>query len=110
MNNHRSELTKVVIHRAPIRIMMFMGGERNLVITSAMFCGYMIYLLSFRYNIFIGFGVGLSLWTVLLYVLRRMAQADPQMWQVFNRHIKYKAFYPARGRFDALQPIIRDFK
>lgn len=110
MSNHRSELTRVTIHRAPIRIMMFMGGERNLVITSGMFCAYMVYLLSFRYNLLIGMLVGVSLWVVCLMVLRRMAIADPQMWKVFNRHIKYKAFYPAHGRFDAVAPTVHDFK
>jgi len=110
MNNHRSGLTKVVIHKSPTRIMMFMGGERNLVLGSMMFCAYLIYLVSFRYNIFVGIGAGLSLWGVCLALLQRLAKADPQMWAVLNRHFKYKAFYPARGRFDAPQPVLRDFK
>lgn len=110
MGNHRSELTKVTIHRSPTRIIMFMGGERKLVILSGMLSGYMSYLLSFRFNVFLGLGVGVALWCFCLYLLRKMANADPQMWQVFNRHLKYKAFYPARGRFDAVQPTLRDFK
>ena len=110
MTNHRSELTKVVIHRSPMRIMMFMGGERNLVISAGVFCAYMLYILSIRYHIFIGLVAGIGLWLIALGVLRRMARADPQMWRVFLRQMKYQSYYPARGRFDASQPEINNFK
>jgi type IV secretion system protein VirB3 len=109
MNNHRSELKRVVIHRSPVRLIMLMGAERNLVIFSVMFCTYMTYLICMRYSVWLGVGVGGSFWLVSLFLLRRLAKIDPQMWQVFNRHIKYKAFYPARGRFDAPYPIPRTF-
>lgn len=107
---HREGLTQVVVHRAPGRVILFMGGERVLVIISAMFTAYMTYLLSFRFGLLIGGGVGGGIWFVTIYVLRKMAQADPQMWAVFRRHMRYRAFYPAHGRLDAPLPQIRDFK
>lgn len=110
MSNHRSELVKVAIHRSLIRRMMFLGGERTIVITAMIFCGYMAYLLTFSYGFIPGVITAGTLWGVLLFLARLMAQSDEQMWQVVKRHLKYRAFYPARGRFDAPVPLIRDFK
>ncbi len=109
-NNHRSELTKVTIHRSLTRQMMFLGGERTIVICSMFFCTYMTYLLSYRFGVFYSAFVGGGLWTLIIFLVRLMAKADEQMWAVVKRHLKYKAFYPARGRFDAFTPVIRDFK
>jgi type IV secretory pathway TrbD component len=108
--NHRAGLTKVVVHQSLIRPMMFMGGERTLVILAMLIAGYFAYLLSLRFSILWGAGVGGALWFSLLALLRRMAAADPQMWDVIMRAKKYRAFYPARGRFDAPLPTIKDFK
>jgi type IV secretion system protein VirB3 len=110
MSHHRNELIKVPIHRSLIRRMMFLGGERTNVITSMIFCGYMAYLLTFRHGVVTGIVVAGTLWAVLIFLARLMARADEQMWQVVKRHLKYRAFYPARGRFDAPVPLIRDFK
>lgn len=90
--------------------MLFMGGERTLVITSMLFAGYMTYLLTMRYSLLWGMGIGIPLWLSLLYLLRRMAAADSQMWSVLNRGKRYKPFYPARGRMEAPLPVIKDFK
>jgi len=109
-NNHRSELVKVAIHRSLIRRMMLLGGERDIVIVAMIFCGYMTYLLTFRFGVVEGFLTGGLLWGVLIYLARLLAQSDEQMWEVVKRHMKYRPFYPARGRFDAPAPIIRDFK
>ncbi|MFD2274687.1 VirB3 family type IV secretion system protein [Undibacterium arcticum] len=83
--NHRNELTKVAIHQSLVRPMLFMGGERTLVIVSMMFAGYMGYMLTMRYGIWWGVPVGGSLWLVMIYMLRRMALADSQMWEVLQR-------------------------
>ena len=77
---------------------------------SIIFSAYFIFLLSFRFHVLIGFPVGVSLFGVLLGIFRRMAKKDSQAWKIFWRHIKYKGFYPARGRFGAFQISMRDFK
>jgi type IV secretory pathway TrbD component len=109
MSNHRSDLIKVTIHRSLIRRMMFLGGERTIVITSMIFCGYMAYLLTFRYGILTGLVTAGTLWAIMIFLARLMAQSDEQMWQIVKRSMKYRAFYPAHGRFNAPVPLIRDF-
>ncbi|MBO6036898.1 MAG: conjugal transfer protein TrbD, partial [Acetobacter sp.] len=41
--------------------------------------------------------IGVFLWISCLYLLRLMAKSDPKMRQVYLRHIKYAAYYPARS-------------
>jgi type IV secretory pathway TrbD component len=113
MSHHRNELTKVVIHSAATRPMMFMGAERGPIIVSLILSAYFIFLLTFRFTFFIGLPVGLSMLCFFLFLFRRMAKEDSHAWKVFLRHLKYrghKGFYPARGRFGAFQSPIRDFK
>lgn len=109
-SNHRNELTKVAIHQSLVRPFLLLGGERTLVILSAMFSGYMGYMVTMRFGLYWGLPVGIALWAVFIFLLRKMAIADPQMWSVFNRSKQYKSFYPARGRFDGYQPRYKDFK
>jgi type IV secretion system protein VirB3 len=40
---------------------------------------------------------GALLLTFCIYVLRLMAKADPLMRQVYFRHRRYRAYYPARS-------------
>jgi len=70
------------------------GGERELTLTAG--------LLSFTI-VFVGMSipttiVGIALWVTSLFVLRRMAAADPSMSKVYLRHIRYSAFYFARSK------------
>jgi type IV secretory pathway TrbD component len=110
MSNHRSDLIKVTIHRSLVRRKMFLGGERTVVITTMIFCGYMAYLLTFSYGFLWGVTVAGTLWMILLFLARLAAQSDEQMWQVVKRHLKYRAFYPAQGRFGAPVPPIHELR
>lgn len=110
MASHRGELRKVAIHLSLVRPMLLLGGERTLVILTAMVAGYLGYLLTMRFGIHFGLPIGGGLWSACLFVLRRMGAADPQMWPIFLRSKRYKSFYPARGRFDAFFQNYKDFK
>lgn len=109
-SSHRGALTQVTIHKALVRPMLFMGGDRTLVIVSLMLSVYLGYMITMRYGIWWGVPVGGAMWVAAIYCLREMASADPHMWPILRRAKQYKAFYPARGRFDAPQPAIKDFK
>ncbi len=70
-----------------------MGAERELVMTSALIA------------LLVGIG-GLTLlsgvvaavfWIVAVFVLRRMAKADPIMSKVWMRHVKQNDFYSAKA-------------
>lgn len=109
-SDHRSELIKVPIHRAGVRILMFLGGERTQVLLLAFVSLYFAYLLTVRFNLLYGIAAAASLWLLGIGVLRKLAKNDPQMWAVLKRARKYRGFYPARGRFDAPAPRYPDFK
>ena len=81
------------IRRSLLRHALVMGGERNLVMSCALFA--MLTALS-----------GMSLpalacavifWIISLLALRRMAKSDPQMSGIWLRHISQQSFYPARS-------------
>lgn len=108
--DHRDELTQVTIHAAGVRYMMFMGGERGLVVGGLFVCAYLGFITSMRYGIYYGIPVGGVLWGIWVSLMRYMAMRDPLMSKVWRRAIKYRAFYPARGRIHARSPQYRDFK
>jgi len=62
-----------------------------------MFSGLLAFTLIFSAFEFKAFVFGVTLWAFALYVLRLMAKSDPQLRQVYLRHRKYKAYYPARS-------------
>ena len=41
---------------------------------------------------------GVFSWALGMFVLRRMAKADPDMSRVYMRHVKYARYYPPRSR------------
>ncbi|WP_432737292.1 conjugal transfer protein TrbD [Maridesulfovibrio sp. FT414] len=83
----------IAIHRSLHRKTLVMGGDRELVMLSAV--------------IALTVGVGgktmpsiaaaIVYWIVSLLIFRRMAKEDPQMLQVWLRHRKQQDFYPARS-------------
>lgn len=70
-----------------------MGGDRELV----MFAGVLAFALVFSAQELRASLVGLGLWFGALFACRRMAKSDPQLRQVYLRHRRYKAYYPARS-------------
>lgn len=83
----------IPIHSAVNRPNLFMGGDRELV----MFTALMAVALIFAAQEWFAFVFGVVLWSVALYLLRLMAKNDPQLRHVYLRHRRYKAFYPARS-------------
>ena len=87
------EVRKIAVHRSLQRHNFVMGAERELVMTSALIA------------LLVGIG-GLTLlsgvvaavfWIVAVFVLRRMAKADPIMSKVWMRHVKQNDFYSAKA-------------
>ena len=70
-----------------------MGGDREMVMFSGLLAGALIFSAQeLRATIF-----GLALWFGALFVLRQMAKADRKLRQVYLRHRRYRAYYPARS-------------
>jgi type IV secretory pathway TrbD component len=81
------------IHRAGNRPRLFLGGDRELVMFSGVLSGALILTAQdLRATIF-----GMGLWFGSLFVLRRMAKADPQLRDVYLRSLRYRAYYPAQS-------------
>ncbi len=83
----------IPIHSAVNRPNLFLGGDREMVMFTALIAAALIFAAQEVYAAV--FGVGL--WFTALYLLRLMAKADPQLRQVYLRHRRYRAFYPARS-------------
>ena len=89
-----SDLRRTVIYRALHRPNLFLGGERELVLLTAVVCaGLPVSSL----NLVAG-AIGLVLWIFLIAIFRMMGKADPFMSKVYLRQLSYAAYYPARSR------------
>lgn len=87
------EIRHAPIHQSLHRHNLVMGAERELTMGSAL-----IALLVGVGGMTIISGIAaLVFWVIALFVLRRMARADPQMSKVWMRHIKQQDFYNAKA-------------
>lgn len=89
-----SELRQTPLHRSLHRPSLFLGGERELVLTSLLLCfGVAIAAVNM-----VALSVGTVMWGLSLALLRMMASADPNMSRVYQRQLKYRTYYPPRAR------------
>lgn len=86
-------MREIPVHQSLHRHTLVLGAERDIVMTAALIC-FLIGVGGFTLRSGV---VGFSLWTVLVFILRRMAKADPQMSVVWRRHIDLQDFYEAKG-------------
>jgi type IV secretion system protein TrbD len=88
------KLITVPIHRALHRPNLILGGERELVLFTAILCaGVAVSGLNL-----VSAAIGAAMWLITLGFLQMMAKADPYMSRVYLRHIRYLRYYPARSR------------
>lgn len=81
------------VHRSLHRPPLVMGADRELVLTSALFC----FLMGFGGMSAFSVGSALLAWLFILYMLRRMAKADPQMCRIWLRHVAQQPYYLAHA-------------
>ena len=89
-----TELRTTPLHRALHRPNLIMGGERELVLTTALVAGGLA-VASMNVPAAI---VSSVVWLLCITGLRMMAKADPQMSRVYLRFLKYSKYYAARSR------------
>jgi type IV secretion system protein VirB3 len=82
------------IYRALYRPNLILGGERELVLLSALLCGGIAVS---GLNL-VSIAIGLSVWLLSLAGLRLMAKADPHMSKIYLAFLRYRPYYPARSR------------
>jgi type IV secretion system protein TrbD len=86
------EPRRIPIHRSLNRPQMMLGGERELVLFSALLA---VLIVVSGMNLF-SFLTGLALWSLAIAVLIRMGRVDPELSKVYQRHIRYRPYYPPR--------------
>jgi type IV secretion system protein TrbD len=86
-----------VIHESANRPNQLLGGDRELVLVSLLVAVSLAFALAAWWGIVLSTG----LWAGAIAVLKRMGKADPQLRSVYLRHIRYRAFYPAKSGLDS---------
>lgn len=95
------EPRRITIHRSLNRPHLLMGAERSLVLLVAMVTA----ILLFSGNISVPtILLAVAFWSCSFWALVRMARADSQMSLVYQRHIRYRAYYSARACISAMLP------
>jgi type IV secretion system protein VirB3 len=92
---------EVVIHQSANRPNQILGGDRELVLVTIL----VSVSLAFSLATLWGFGLAVAFWIGGIAVLQRMGKADPMLRHAYMRHIRYRAFYPAKsGLFSQCVP------
>ncbi len=89
-----SELRQTPLYRALYRPHLLFGGDRKLMIIS----WFVFVLLTFVSMNRVSIVLGVLIFAVSVYALRKAAKADPFMWPVYLRHIQYKGYYAPFSR------------
>lgn len=72
---------------------MMAGCERKLFLAVGLVAGLLIFAGLTWWSVV----AGLGLWSVLVAILRAMGKADPQLSQVYARHMQYRSYYGGSG-------------
>jgi type IV secretion system protein TrbD len=89
-----TRLRRTALHRALYRPNLILGGERELVLITAIICGGVAVS---GLNL-VSAAIGVAVWLIAIALLRMMAKADPHMSKVYLRHLRFAAYYPPRSR------------
>jgi len=88
---------EIVVHQSCNRPNLLLGGDRELVLLSALLSA----MLAFVIATWWGAISGIVLWIFAVAVLNKVGKSDPLMRQTYIRHIGYRSFYPAKSPVSA---------
>ncbi len=91
-------MRKIQVRRSLIRQSMILGGERSLVLMSALTSCMVGFTVAMGKNFILGLICAFSLWGFTMFLLQTMGKIDPLMSKIFKRANRYKSYYPAKGR------------
>lgn len=95
---------RIPIHRSLQRAILIAGADRDLVVLNA--CVAVAIVLSSKFQLY-GWVIGGLLGIAIHLGLVVVAKIDPQMREVYLRHIQYQDYYPARASEHAPPGIVR---
>jgi type IV secretory pathway TrbD component len=87
-------LRRLTFHRVLHRPSLFLGGELEPVLLTAILAGGV----AVSGMNTVSFLVGVVLWFGSIPLFRWMAKADPRMTKVYLRQLRYRGYYPPRSR------------
>lgn len=87
-------LRRIPFHRVLHRPNLILGGERELVLFTALLTGG----LAVTAQNVLATVVSLLIWVVCIGFLRKMAKADPQMSRIYFRQLQYGVYYAPHSR------------
>ena len=87
-------LRSVPIRRSGVRSSLFLGGDREIVMLTALAS---VALIVPALNEFKAWVTGLFIWFAGIWAARLMAKSDPLLRFVYLRHRGYKSYYAARS-------------
>ena len=89
------------VRQSLLRPLLIFGAERELVFATGMVTAVLVMALISELAFA---GVAIVFWAITLFALQRMAKNDPQMSQIYIRHLNKKIYYPAAPHLSALEP------
>lgn len=89
MPDPHSGLQRNRIHRALSRQNLLMGADRELVLITGLAAVILIFVVLTVYSALFG----VTLWILVVGLLRLMAKSDPLMRRIYIRHIAYRTYY-----------------
>ena len=84
---------EIIIHQSANRPNTLLGADRELVLVAIMIA----FTLGLSLATWWGVIVAALFWIGSVATLQRFGKADPLLRQVYVRHIRYLAFYPAKS-------------
>lgn len=89
---------QALIHQSANRHNLLLGADREIVLVTVMIA----VGLAFSLGTWWGLLLALAFWLAAVAILQRLGKADPLMRMVYLRHIRYRAFYPAKSGIRAV--------
>ncbi|HBT96762.1 MAG TPA: conjugal transfer protein TrbD [Desulfobulbaceae bacterium] len=96
------EPRSVPIRQSLLRPELVLGGEREPVMSSALFA-ILVGTSGAASGQFLTVGLALAFYFAAVVLFRRMAKADPAMTKTWRRHIAYRNFYPSGSPYWSLK-------
>lgn len=88
-----SDRREVVLHESLNRPRLLLGGERNPVLLLGVVVGVFVFSLHQLWAAV----VGVALWLIGYWALTGAAKYDPMLSKTGARHLRLRAYYPARA-------------
>jgi type IV secretion system protein TrbD len=82
------------IHRSLNRPQLLLGAERGLLLFTLMVAAVIIFSANFRPLALL---LAFLFWSASFWALTQMAKADTMMSKIYQRHIRYRSYYSAKG-------------